>query len=181
MLIVVQIFVFQSTLPRRERQFQQCVLRCCGAVSIHAPTKGATCRDFILYRVIVVSIHAPTKGATGWLGGFKNCLAVSIHAPTKGATVIPWLLSTRIKTFQSTLPRRERPHLGQYGAIPCPFQSTLPRRERLTGTILHFRGCWFQSTLPRRERRWLGLPHTYFVTVSIHAPTKGATHRNAQA
>ncbi len=123
----------------------------------------------------MVSIHAPTKGATGWLGGFKNCLAVSIHAPTKGATVIPWLLSTRIKTFQSTLPRRERPHLGQYGAIPCPFQSTLPRRERLTGTILHFRGCWFQSTLPRRERRWLGLPHTYFVTVSIHAPTKGAT------
>ena len=80
------------------------------AVSIHAPTKGATF-GYILYSIQYhVSIHAPTKGATFKKmsshpsGKFQSTLPrrerrarqaymkqrekVSIHAPTKGATAI---------------------------------------------------------------------------------------------
>ena len=80
------------------------------AVSIHAPTKGATRRspgkhsgkEFqstlprrerpLVARERIpastVSIHAPTKGATLLLDK-KDCLLfVSIHAPTKGATTM---------------------------------------------------------------------------------------------
>ena len=33
-------------------------------VSIHAPTRGATCAGIVLLRFRQVSIHAPTRGAT---------------------------------------------------------------------------------------------------------------------
>ena len=99
--------------------------------------------------------------------------------------------------FQSTLPRRERP-----GNIPAlhrgnsEFQSTLPRRERRIASGLRITMAEFQSTLPRRERRAgdYGEPvYCYFnprsregsdnakvigaqnLTISIHAPAKGAT------
>jgi hypothetical protein len=38
-------------------------------------------------RSIAVSIHAPTRGATGWAEGFVAVFVVSIHAPTRGATL----------------------------------------------------------------------------------------------
>ena len=86
------------------------------------------------------------------VAGFHNC-RISIHAPAKGAT----MCSHRGKcarTFQSTLPRRERhffifcqlsnvryfnPRSREGSDSPSPsamvssspFQSTLPRRERL--------------------------------------------------
>ena len=80
------------------------------------------------------------------------------------------------KTFQSTLPRRERPNKlrpircsnpnfnprsregsdGQASGILwffLPFQSTLPRRERLYHNCYTNQHHQFQSTLPRRERQ----------------------------
>ena len=56
------------------------------ALSIHAPTRGAT--DWILNKIkeFQLSIHAPTRGATEMDELWKIGLKLSIHAPTRGAT-----------------------------------------------------------------------------------------------
>ena len=56
------------------------------AVSIHAPTWGATGHDLYLFFKVVVSIHAPTWGATSLSFNNFDTKLVSIHAPTWGAT-----------------------------------------------------------------------------------------------
>ena len=56
------------------------------------------------------------------------------------------------------------------------FQSTLPRRERPAESARSgFSDHTFQSTLPRRERRERIISAMQNASVSIHAPTKGAT------
>ena len=76
-------------------------------VSIHAPTWGATRRDYPSRLNEQVSIHAPTWGAT-LDNAFHNAFAiVSIHAPTWGATGL-LCSTTPLVWFQSTLPRGER-------------------------------------------------------------------------
>ena len=56
------------------------------------------------------------------------------------------------------------------------FQSTLPRGERQLIIITGERGLGFQSTLPRGERRRVRLRQDNIYAISIHAPTRGATH-----
>ena len=122
---------FQSTLPRRERRDQPNGCKLCDRVSIHAPAKGATRGGSPDLPSGGVSIHAPAKGATGADSSIRllKCsfnprsregsdneagyrfvapYVVSIHAPAKGATVRRRCGSLS-PTFQSTLPRRERP------------------------------------------------------------------------
>ena len=55
-------------------------------ISIHAPTKGATCCTGGNYQIKQISIHAPTKGATAPPQLSNGAFDISIHAPTKGAT-----------------------------------------------------------------------------------------------
>jgi len=100
---------FQFTRPRGARP-QPAALHQGRAVSIHAPTRGATARGKYNDAMLnVVSIHAPTRGATDWCGEYSDCetqfqftrprgarlhldgpsrqqRGVSIHAPTRGAT-----------------------------------------------------------------------------------------------
>ena len=78
-------FVFQSTLPRRERQMRTFLLLFLSSISIHAPAKGATQRRNVVDCHFLISIHAPAKGAT----------ICRLHLPC-------------FQRFQSTLPRRER-------------------------------------------------------------------------
>ena len=77
---------FQFTLPRGERPGRFAFLASANVVSIHAPARGATYRDYrhlldvkfqftlprgerpygdLLIPVLGVSIHAPARGATG--------------------------------------------------------------------------------------------------------------------
>ena len=58
----------------------------CTAVSIHAPTGGATDVAGEVRHRGGVSIHAPTGGATVEGSGDEGGVLVSIHAPTGGAT-----------------------------------------------------------------------------------------------
>ena len=103
-----------------------------------------------------------------------NTTAISIHAPAKGATVAG-SPQTLISSFQSTLPRRERPQLIREVNVPNTFQSTLPRRERLHVLPVPLFNAEFQSTLPRRERHQAGRTSDEAFRISIHAPAKGAT------
>ena len=78
-------------------------------ISIHAPTRGATCDDnntgagFNAFQsthprgvrplrakrpqnLSRISIHAPTRGATNYVLESLKARIISIHAPTRGAT-----------------------------------------------------------------------------------------------
>ena len=77
---------------------------------------------------------------------------ISIHAPAKGATLTAWWTGSQT-IFQSTLPRRER-----------------QKKMRLTS--------WETDFNPRSREgsdRVTALESAPKVTISIHAPAKGAT------
>ena len=145
------------------------------AVSIHAPTRGATnVLGYYMHRK-GVSIHAPTRGAT--CKGILNTIGtdVSIHAPTRGATLSIFFLNPKF-SFQSTHPHGVRPdadpyrgpqnisfnprtHTGCDGASPSTampgstFQSTHPHGVRPSRSCPEWLPGQFQSTHPHGVRR----------------------------
>ena len=122
---------------------------------------------------ISISIHAPTKGATQKQWRCYRCKEISIHAPTKGATCSGSVQSTGLK-FQSTHPQRVRPFASALLAtcvnfnprthkgcdvertckvnLPNIFQSTHPQRVRHVAAPFLLMFHVFQSTHPQRVR-----------------------------
>ena len=80
------VWLFQSTLPRRERRRLPKNIPCDLPISIHAPAKGATLCSGGCGDLDGISIHAPAKGATIIHLLIQPPLPISIHAPAKGAT-----------------------------------------------------------------------------------------------
>ena len=165
-------------------------------VSIHAPTKGATNasksdRTSSLFQSTLLRKERHSDTYAGYAVAY-----VSIHAPTKGAT-FSMPCATSVDEFQSTLLRKERLCSCTCVSDREWFQSTLLRKER------HFQPpipCIIQSFNPRSyERSDVGyrlnvrggtgfnprsyersdfasaLNSSFTFSVSIHAPTKGAT------
>ncbi len=122
----------------------------------------------------LISIHAPAKGATKVFLEKDGDRRISIHAPAKGATVAhrayPPMLS-----FQSTLPRRERPSNKILSVKLYGFQSTLPRRERLTTSEQSLATSGISIHAPAKGATDLVLDLSRSIFISIHAPAKGAT------
>ena len=141
------------------------------SISIHAPTRGATCDDVTALISGKISIHAPTRGATQppnianttirfqstlpreerrMSNEFKSLDAViSIHAPTRGATQIPppkYLFTT----ISIHAPTRGATSLCLNCGIKKEFQSTLPREERPTCCCKLSCSCHFN---PRSHER----------------------------
>ena len=98
---------FQSTLPREERlaatekDFEP------ARISIHAPTRGATCLLVVSVSVLIFQSTLPREERPfSWIS--SECWKyISIHAPTRGATILIVMVCV-VDTFQSTLPREER-------------------------------------------------------------------------
>ena len=146
---------FQSTHPHGVRLLTTDHIKSGTGVSIHAPTRGATCHRFVRHEChtrfnprthtgcdavtfevnkdLLVSIHAPTRGATGFVNNSTAMQGVSIHAPTRGAT------------YKST--------------------AFMPISK-------------FQSTHPHGVRQLCLFCRLYYYKVSIHAPTRGATSKS---
>ena len=121
--------LFQSTLPRGERpssisQFTNLI-----QISIHAPTRGATCDFKVSLVSFMISIHAPTRGATDSDTETDDWDDISIHAPTRGATAVfdhhPQAFSISIHA-----PTRGATSDACFSTMTATFQSTLPRGER---------------------------------------------------
>ena len=168
-------FIFQFTLPRRERPSCFPYGRFLPVISIHAPAKGATVCVFGSARTssdfnsrsregsdchpVCAAVTAQHFNSRSREGSDGNYLAVHY-----------WQ-----HRFQFTLPRRERRQLvlmcrvgntdfnsrsreGSDQQRPIPFagfprfQFTLPRRERLFPSSFLRHQVKFQFTLPRRER-----------------------------
>ena len=104
---LAQPVIFQSTLPREERQF---LIEFGTSQSYFNPRSHERSDDELvsLIHSACISIHAPTRGAT--YPDSKRCAreyGISIHAPTRGATAFTAGRASGTK-FQSTLPREER-------------------------------------------------------------------------
>ena len=155
--------LFQSTLPRGERPRQlegrdvrkgfnprshvgsdrmtECLL-VDTAVSIHAPTWGATVdgwHDRKLRQCFNPRSHVGSD-PVGYL--FRDSEDVSIHAPTWGATLdehrgdVPSGVSIHAPTWGATLRQMRR-------AVVARFQSTLPRGERRSAAAKNVIYCGF--------------------------------------
>ena len=81
-------------------------LQVIAAISIHAPTWGATLLAGLLVWVLCISIHAPTWGATTISVGDQTYSVISIHAPTWGATALSLTIAARLRYFNP------RTHMG---------------------------------------------------------------------
>ena len=145
--------LFQSTLPREERQYGILKSLLTTTISIHAPTRGATeiqfavpCdyefqstlpreeRPYFHFHCSISLIFQSTLPREERLtssDAINIVTNISIHAPTRGAT-FSLVIFPPIKIFQSTLPREERPSAGAATGSLAKFQSTLPREERLS-------------------------------------------------
>ena len=121
-------------------------------VSIHAPTRGAT---FVPFSNVVIYDCFNPRTHTGCdllSGGLSTQAIVSIHAPTRGATTAILAISESGSLFQSTHPHGVRQCINTtYVRVAC-FN---PRTHT---------GCDTYQTL-----------HACADSVSIHAPTRGAT------
>ena len=188
---------FQSTLPRGERRLRAVAVDGEGGISIHAPTRGATYHcclsasweynfnprshegsDFSFLESENIQFHFNPRSHEGSDMSRKSlarsAIRISIHAPTRGATFCcAFCCSSSI--FQSTLPRGERPAFHAVANNLTTFQSTLPRGERHYSHACGYSSGLFQSTLPRGERPAAGVSSPSWKTISIHAPTRGAT------
>ena len=105
-----------------------------------------------IFSVPILSIHAPTRGATVAFEFWVRAFYLSIHAPTRGAT-----------TFYAS------------STTLIGFQSTLLQEERLQSRFQPYPEMYFQSTLLQEERRSASWAEIASITLSIHAPTRGAT------
>ena len=142
-------------------------------ISIHAPTRGATCTikrycSLILFqstlprgerpsvitselRITLISIHAPTRGATRKRSRGARPLKISIHAPTRGATGLTLRQLEELTDFN---PRshegsdRNRSYREDYVEISIHA----PTRGATHTHLLSLSIRAFQSTLPRGER-----------------------------
>ncbi len=165
----IQDLKFQSTRPCGARRWHHAEYRRPGAVSIHAPVRGATAGAPTVEQAVGVSIHAPVRGATRL--SFSACMnyVVSIHAPVRGATnyvlVIdsPGLVSIHAPVRGATnwyeqkladrrvsihAPVRGATFFGLISVFTSVFQSTRPCGARQRSSRFSSRRSAFQSTRP---------------------------------
>ena len=104
--------LFQSTLPRRERQNGLQKIR----KHMHFNPRSREGSDVVfIHWSFIVAYFNPRSREGSDEQSFPNLtelLTISIHAPAKGATLVTHTFDITMAVFQSTLPRRERP-------IPC--------------------------------------------------------------
>ena len=145
---------FQSTLPRRERRYTIYLYQI-STLYFNPRSREGSDRP-ILYR------------------RFK-LLQISIHAPAKGATAPPLIRRIHCCYFNPRSREGSDAFFTNFACSAIRFQSTLPRRER---PGLGRRRLWLGNFNPRSREGSdiladaLGI---LTVTISIHAPAKGAT------
>ena len=123
--------LFQSTLPRRERQMAWDKKIITAEVSIHAPTKGATLKS--PHKCVHTGCFNPRShegSDTPGYGKLRKSMSFNPRSH-EGSDQIRIIQIDQKERFQSTLPRRERRYnICFFTFIFIQFQSTLPRRER---------------------------------------------------
>ena len=168
---------FQSTHPHGVRRVARNVVFDLRNVSIHAPTRGATSlstretsgsvcfnprthtgcdRESSGIERSSTSFNPRTHTGCDIIEAAKVATPwVSIHAPTRGATKVS-KTKTTLSMFQSTHP---------HGVRPLIYNNIFPVSV-------------FQSTHPHGVRPMRVRDIDFIISVSIHAPTRGATREH---
>ena len=143
------------------------------SISIHAPAKGATCRQACQPARARHFNPRSREGSDRLDLGYMLRRLISIHAPAKGATSLPPYTDT-FAVFQSTLPRRERP---RYLLIRIRSQYFNPRsREGSDPSVASTPAT--NGYFNPRSREGSDIRQQHYckhARISIHAPAKGAT------
>ena len=122
-------------------------------ISIHAPARGATVYERVIFKDSEFQSTLP-RGER-----LSLCSSADIHV-----------------SFQSTLPRGER-RAGMNTAPGCRiFQSTLPRGERRASAARTPKRKTISIHAPARGATKDLLRKVNLPEISIHAPARGATH-----
>ena len=168
-----------------------------GAISIHAPPRGATQEAIDAIMRYMISIHAPPRGAT--ISSFASSISsqifqftplregrlaslsslrisppISIHAPPRGATSFPRKDNTS-HSFQFT-PLREGRRLPRRLLPTCRLHFN--SRPSARGDALlasEYRLCRISIHAPPRGATVLLRSADMLGLISIHAPPRGAT------
>ena len=123
--------LFQSTLPRRERQCHPRYDKIHNIISIHAPTKGAT-SSVALWTIRTMYFNPRSHEGSDVTSPSAQLFLLYFNPRShEGSDDSLYGIFQSRPQFQSTLPRRERHSWKTFLMVSFPFQSTLPRRERL--------------------------------------------------
>ena len=122
-----------------------------------------------------ISIHAPAKGATKDRPGHHSGQSDFNPRTHEGCDELNALYDAYSMKFQSTHPRGVRPNCLEFVIGKNLFQSTHPRGVRPNCLEFVIGKNLFQSTHPRGVRQAQKKEFAYDDTISIHAPTRGAT------
>ena len=101
---------------------------------------------------------------------------ISIHAPAKGATLSFDDIRKHIISFQSTLPRRERPQTAPQGQAHSHFNPRSREGSDLAANGLLTSGLTISIHAPAKGATLQPFALLLGRCISIHAPAKGATH-----
>ena len=149
-----------------------------GAISIHAPPRGATLDMGTFTNAVLISIHAPPRGATVNARHVADGVVISIHAPPRGATTHPRHDCRHVVNFNSRPSARGDGWAGACAPLPLAFQFTPLREGRPELASKLSDACKLFQFTPLREGR---LPQEFSMRraalISIHAPPRGATLR----
>ena len=144
--------------------------------SIYSPTRGATIEYMGLLSHLLIFKYAFARGATATAPpNLPSFGLVSIHAPARGATRKLRRLHCTRGQFQSTHPHGVRPPTNTLRLYLGQFQSTHPHGVRHQDALEQLRDQKFQSTHPHGVRLKQMGALNMGLTVSIHAPARGAT------
>ncbi len=122
-----------------------------------------------------VSIHAPARGATRTSLRSFPCRQGFNPRTREGCDERRYRAIKRNKLFQSTHPRGVRPEVGPGVALVGVFQSTHPRGVRRVDFVLTLHAAGVSIHAPARGATALIRTSGISRLVSIHAPARGAT------
>ena len=177
-LMATHTLLFQSTLPREERRIYSKPIRLC---FLYFNPRSHERSDFLcLFNRIGVFDFNPRsheRSDTEWVPRQRNPM-ISIHAPTRGATRSRATQGLRESGFQSTLPREERRFFAVKRILFNYFNPRSHERSDRYKSFVSWGNFYFN---PRSHERSDNTPERQarFQTISIHAPTRGATPQTA--
>ena len=173
-LALSQEYLFQFTPLREGRQDSRCVLADRRRISIHAPPRGATTSGSQGRRGRCYFNSRPSARGDERDVSEDGRIDISIHAPPRGATAAG-TGKGNTTLFQFT-PLREGRHCHIISAGDKFLFQFTPLREgrRFDCGYIGELGK-FQFTPLREGRLDSGFADVKFVTISIHAPPRGAT------
>ena len=126
-------------------------------VSIHAPARGATSFAGYFFACYVFQSTRPRGARRDYIGWANVMIQVSIHAPAGGATA---------------------PFFDALNLAPCFNPRAREGRDTIP-PIARWLRRMFQSTRPRGARQQTRRNLNLRPRVSIHAPARGATAKDA--